>query len=236
MWSGNSCYLFCFTLPDELTSLRSVVRSIATGPDLAMNTITRSEVDTKLEALSTKIGASIDSIRGRLESLSHRVEEREKALEAKLDRRDEAMEAKLDRRDEAMEAKLDLRDRVMDARFTHLESRVDEIAVEMKDVKRTVSNQRYWIVGTAVGAVLGVGAFNATVLSNMIAAFESGKSISAAQAGIIQQSKEMERAMDIIRSRLDALPPPVNAPAKQSPTQSSRSQSASRRRRQSARR
>lgn len=170
-----------------------------------MNTITRSEVDTKLEALDTKIGAQID-----------RIEERGKTLEAKLD----------------------LRDRVMDARFTHIESRVDEIVIEMKEVKRTLSNQRYWIVSTAVGAVLGVGAFNATVLSNMIAAFESGKSISAAQAEIIHQSKEMEKVIDSIRSRLDVLPSPspVSAPATQSPTQSSRSQSASRRRRKSARR
>src|ERR1700744_3348225 len=99
----NSCYLFCFTPPDELTSLRSAVHRTATGPDLSMNTITRSEVDTKLEALSTKIGASIDSIRGRLESLRRRVEEREKTLEAKLGRRGEAMAAKLSRPAEAVE-------------------------------------------------------------------------------------------------------------------------------------
>src|ERR1700748_705494 len=125
MRPANSCYLFCFTPPREWTSRPSAVHSTATGLDLPMNTITRSEVDTKLEALSTKIGASMDSIRSKLENLSHRVEEHEKTLEAKLD----------------------LRDRVIDSKFAHLESRVDEIAVEMKDVKRTLSNQRYWIVG-----------------------------------------------------------------------------------------
>jgi hypothetical protein len=220
-------FLLSFSLytAQGMASLPSAVHSTAARPDLTMNTITRAEVDTKLEALSAKIGAKIDSIWSRLDHLTHRVEEREKALEAKLDLRDQVMEAKLD-----------LRDRVMDAKFAHLESRVDEIGIEMKEVKRTLSNQRYWIVGTAVGAVLGVGAFNATVLSNMIAAFESGKSISAAQAEILQRSKEMERAIDTIRSRLDALPSPVSVPAKQSPTQSGRSQPALRRRRRSARR
>ena len=185
-----------------------------------MDTVTRAELNAKLETFGAAIYASIDNLRNTLESFVTRAEEHDKARDAKLD----------------------LRDKVLDAKFTHMEERwhqtnfrVDEIATEMKDVKRTLSNQRYWIVGTAVGAVLGVGAFNATVLSNMIAAFESGKSISAAQAQILQRSREMEQALDRVHARIDALPTPLSDPEKQAPLPSSRPQSASRRRRQPAR-
>ncbi|CAB3794588.1 hypothetical protein [Pararobbsia alpina] len=188
-----------------------------------MDTITRTELNSTLKVFGARIYASIDNLRDTLESFVVRAEEHDKARDAKLD----------------------LRDKVLDAKFAHMDERwrltnlrVDEIASEMRDVKRTLSNQRYWIVGTAIGAVLGVGAFNATVLSNMIAAFESGKSISAAQAEIIQRSREMEQAIDHMRSRLEALPlpMPVSNPPNQSPPPSSRPQSASRRRRPWARR
>jgi hypothetical protein len=196
-----------------------------------MDTVTRTELNAKLETFGASIYASIDSLRNTLENFIARAEEHDKARDAKLDLRDKVLDAKFE-----------LRDKVLDAKFAHMEERwrqtnfrVDEIASEMKDVKRTLSNQRYWIVGTAVGAVLGVGAFNATVLSNMIAAFESGQSISTAQAQILQRSREMEQALDRVHARLDALPEPLTDPAKPLPRLSGRPQSASRRRRQPAR-
>jgi hypothetical protein len=179
-----------------------------------MDTIKRAELDAKLEAFGTRIYAGMNELRSTMENFILRAEEHDKARDARLD----------------------LRDRVLDAKIAHMDARVDDIATEMKDVKRTLSNQRYWIVGTAVGAVLGVGAFNATVLSNMIAAFESGKSISTAQAEILERSREMEKAVDNVRARLDALPAPVSDPGKPSPPQSGRLQSVSRRRRVWARR
>lgn len=184
---------------------------------LSMDTIKRAE----LEAFGAKIYAGMDNLRSTIENLLVRVEEHAKAWDARLDLRDQVLDAKFAH---------------MEARIDTIDARVDEIATEMKDVKRTLSNQRYWIVGTAVGAVLGVGAFNATVLSNMIAAFESGRSISTAQAEILQRSREMEKAVDNVRARLDALPAPVSDPGKPWPPQSGRPQSVSRRRRVWARR
>jgi len=246
---------FYFTPPEESLRKAFGARDHNRAPmnGVPMNTITRSEVDSKLETLETKIVAKIDSICSILQNLIAHVDRREKAWDARLNQNDQAWNTRLDQHNQAWNARLDQRDQVIDAKFAHVEARidavdaraearslvihqrVDDLATEMKDVKRTLSNQRYWIVGTAVGAVLGVGAFNATVLSNMIAAFESGKSISAAQAQILQRSREMEQALDRVHARLDALPTPLSDPEKQAPLPSSRPQSASRRRRPSAR-
>lgn len=45
-------------------------------------------------------------------------------------------------------------------------------------------------VSTVIAIVLGVAAFNATLLSNMVASFESGKSTAAVQAELKQQAQE----------------------------------------------
>ncbi len=73
----------------------------------------------------------------------------------------------------------------------------------MKDVKKSLHSLRYWLIGMAVGAVLGVDAFNAAVLSTMVEAFESGKNVSTAQAQIMEQSNQVEQLLRRINTRLE---------------------------------
>lgn len=51
---------------------------------------------------------------------------------------------------------------------------VDQIKAENKSLKSTII---VTAIGTVLTIVIGVGAFNATVLSNMVASFDSGKSV-----------------------------------------------------------
>ena len=63
---------------------------------------------------------------------------------------------------------------------------------------------RATIVVTEIGAVIGVGAFNATVLNNMLASCESGGNVSAAQAQIQRQAEETAALVRQIQQRLPA--------------------------------
>ncbi len=74
------------------------------------------------------------------------------------------------------------------------------------------------IIVTAISAVLaivfGVAAFNATVLSNMVASFESGKNTSAAQAEVKRQTEETAALLRRMREELDSRQKPDAAGGK----------------------
>lgn len=67
---------------------------------------------------------------------------------------------------------------------------------------------------TAATIVLGAAAFNATVLSNMVASYESGRNTTAAQAEVKRQSEETSRLLRELESRIrrDAVASPKPAP------------------------
>jgi len=71
--------------------------------------------------------------------------------------------------------------------------------LDYKSVKNTS-------ITTGIGAVLaivfGVAAFNATVLSNMLASFESGKNTSTAQAEVKRQSEETAALLKQIQGQI----------------------------------
>lgn len=121
------------------------------------------------------------------------------AIEARMDARVASIEGKID----TMLAKMAGRDTLFDQKFAGVEE-------SLKDTREAVGNLKTTTIVTAVGAVLtivlGVAAFNATVLSNMVASFESGKNTSAAQAEVQQQVKETRQLLDDLRK---SVPPPA---------------------------
>lgn len=114
------------------------------------------------------------------------------AIEARMDGRVAAISGKID----VMLAKMDERDRSYDQRFAGVEE-------NLKETKAAVSSLKSTTIITAISAVLaivfGVAAFNATVLSNMVASFESGKNTSAAQAQVQQQIRETQQLLEDVR-------------------------------------
>lgn len=98
---------------------------------------------------------------------------------------------------EEIDAKLAASEARMDARIARIETLMEtmaqsqqEIKVQLKETTATVQAEnkstRTTMVITAVSAVItivvGIAAFNATVLSNMVASFESGKNTANALA------------------------------------------------------
>ncbi|MFP3756813.1 hypothetical protein SB751_23255 [Cupriavidus sp. SIMBA_020] len=111
------------------------------------------------------------------------------AIEARMDARVASIEGKID----AMLTKMDGRDHLYDQKFSSVED-------SLKDTRAAISNLKTTTIVTAVGAVLtivlGVAAFNATVLSNMVASFESGRNTAASLEHTAQEIKTLQDRID----------------------------------------
>lgn len=79
----------------------------------------------------------------------------------------------------------------MDARVTAIETAIAGLIQSQTEMRADINNLKSTIIVTAIASVLAVGAINAAVFSNMLAAFQSGKEIAIAQAGIAQSSREL---------------------------------------------
>lgn len=118
---------------------------------------------------------------------------------------------------EEMAARLELVEARSDARLSRFEERIDQSIGEMRrdraeikeDVRSLVSEFKATklqlilaMVGTGVAVVLGIAAFNATVLSNMVAAFESGKSSATAITQATEQIKVTQQQLQGLQESL----------------------------------
>lgn len=125
-------------------------------------------------------------------------------MDAKL----ETIEARLDGRVASIEATIRGFMERMDERFKHSDERMDRLEQSMMETRTDIANLRTTVIVTAISVglatVFGIAAFNATVLSNMLAAFESGRSISAAQA---EAARRTEEAAAIIKQLQQQRPP-----------------------------
>lgn len=126
-----------------------------------------------------------------------------------VDARLEAVEARMDGRVAAIQATIsgfiglqDERYAQIDDHFVRLErlivgnqNEIKNLKRDFKDLQNDFKNLKSTIIITAITAVLatvfGIGTLNAMVLSNMLAAFESGKNTAAAQAEVIKQAQEL---------------------------------------------
>lgn len=110
-----------------------------------------------------------------------------------------------------LDAKLAAAEARMDARVARIEGMISNIAQSQAEARREIEfmrtesrqdnkSTRTTIIVTAVSAVLaivgGVAAFNATVLSNMVASFESGKNTAASLADAAGRLEKVQAASD----------------------------------------
>lgn len=102
-------------------------------------------------------------------------------LDAKL----ETIEARMDARVAAIGGKIDTflaaqseRDKATNLHFSHIESDISELKVAFSSMKSTTI---VTAISVVLAIVIGIGAFNATLTSNMIASFQLGNSQAAVQ-------------------------------------------------------
>lgn len=135
-------------------------------------------------------------------------------IDAKL----EAVENRMDGRVASIESALAASSALMDERSRHFDARMARIEVTISEIRSAMTGLKTTIIVTAISAVLaivfGVAAFNATVLSNMVASFESGKNTSAAQAEVKRQTEETAALLRRMREELDSRQKPDAAGGK----------------------
>lgn len=112
----------------------------------------------------------------------------------------------MDGRIASLEASIHALSRRMEERFAQVDARMSHIEASVAATKNEIGGLRTTIVVTAIGAVIGIAAFNATVLSNMLASFESGRNVSAAQA---QVQRQAEQTATLLRQIEQGLPLPA---------------------------
>lgn len=129
-------------------------------------------------------------------------------MDAKL----ETMEARLDGRVASIDASIRGFMERMDERFKHSDERMDRLEASMMETRSDIANLRTTVIVTAISGglavVFGIAAFNATVLSNMLAAFESGRSVSTAQAEAARRNEEAAAMIKQLQQQRATTPPP----------------------------
>lgn len=144
-----------------------------TSYDGAMNTPSREEIDAKLEAIEARMDGRVAAIQASIDGFMGRMEERSLRTDDRFER--------------------------MDQRMSGIESTMRETQASIGNLKTTMI---VTALSTVLAIVLGVAAFNATVLSNMLASFESGKNTAAVQAEVKRQSEETALLLKQIQAQL----------------------------------
>lgn len=123
-------------------------------------------------------------------------------LDAKL----ETIEARMDGRVAAIQASIDGFMGRMDERFRSMDERMGRMEEDSREAKSAIRDLKSTMIVTAISTVLaivlGVAAFNATVLSNMVASFESGKNTAASQAEVKKQAEETAALLKQVQQQL----------------------------------
>ncbi len=98
-------------------------------------------------------------------------------------------------------------DAKLEAIETRMDAKIDRIVESNARIEAGISSMKNTTIVTGVSAVLaivfGVAAFNATLLSNMTASFESGKSTASAISEASSSLKQTQDELKAIRERLD---------------------------------
>ncbi|WP_323141311.1 hypothetical protein [Massilia phyllosphaerae] len=107
-------------------------------------------------------------------------------VDAKL----EAIEARMDGRVAAIQASIEASNTRMENRFQAMDDRFLRVESSLKDTQSAIGGLKTSMILTAISTVLAIAAFNATVLGNMLASFESGKNTIASQADLKKVADE----------------------------------------------
>lgn len=125
----------------------------------------------------------------------------------------DGMEARLTK--DLLDARLEATEARIETRIVSIEHSLAAIAKGQEEAIESGKSTRHVIIATGVAVVLGIAAFNATVLSNMVASFESGKNTAAMLSSAEKSITEATRALEAAAAKAGAqvAPAPGAAPA-----------------------
>jgi len=139
-----------------------------------------------------------DAILGR--KVTHQDNETMSAVtREEIDAKLETIEVRMDGRLSSIEAKIDGFVCRIEDRFGRMETDLSESRKEFRSLKTTILTTG---IGAVVAIVLGVAAFNAALLSNMLASFESGKNTATALTQATEQLKQTQNELKSLAASL----------------------------------
>ena len=107
-----------------------------------------------------------------------------------------------------LDAKLEAQEARAEARIARIEAKIDQSVASSSEANASLKSLKSTLIVTAIGSVLtiviGVAAFNATLLSNMLASFESGKNTSSMVSEVASKQRQIDEKLQAIQDRLDA--------------------------------
>lgn len=131
----------------------------------------------------------------------------------------EEVEAKLDANESRIAIQIALLNAKLDAliannnlRFAHLEQALRAMGNEIIGIRSSISGLRTTILVTAISSVIaivfGVAGFNAVLLSNMVATFESGKNTAEMASEVRRQVEATAELLRQAQSERETKPVP----------------------------
>jgi hypothetical protein len=109
---------------------------------------------------------------------------------------------------EEVDAKIGAREARTDSKFATVIARLDALTAEMREMRVEMSNIKISIILTVIASTLaiifGVAGFNASLLNNMLASFESGKDRGQWQSEMRKQAVETDLVLTRTRKQLEA--------------------------------
>lgn len=197
---------FTFT-SEQLAALGAAEVPPISPPAASHNTAmadqpTRAEIDAKLQLAAERTERLVGETSVKIDALIAAQAERDRAAAAAQALRDAAA-ADRDRAAVAAQAQRDAAAAERDAAAAALQAQRDAAAAthqarlddQIKQVMASNSQLKTTIIGTGVAVVLGIAAFNATVLSNMVASFESGRNTAQAISELAKRVDESAKTV-----------------------------------------
>lgn len=119
----------------------------------------------------------------------------------------QASEARMDARVSRIELLVEHQNQTADRLRSDVEQARKDMLASAGETRSEMKQLKWWILGTGLSVVLGIAAFNSTVLSNMVASFESGKNTA-------QSLEETKNRIDEVAKQLAATQAAMEAAAK----------------------
>ena len=152
-------------------------------------TILVAQTISKAKTSSQNANAAIDN-QGTISSMSQGMTREE--LDAKL----ELVEARADARMSRFEERIDLAIKEMQRDRQEIKAEFSKLETEQKSNRNTII---VTVISSALATVFGIAAFNATVLSNMVASFDSGRSTAESISKASQQLEETRKMLEDLK-------------------------------------
>ncbi len=180
--------------------------------DQIMESASKQYVDSNLAIAESKSDTKLAEFRASIEAFTARADEREAAARERdairagaFEKRMEDLAARADEREAAAREREANRSREFEERMENSEARSDRIERWLDQIESSIVSLKKFVVGASLSTVLGVGAFNAALIQNYHAAFDSARHLTAAERDLTAQRQRTDALLSALEARLAAM-------------------------------